>query len=162
MSGIQPPSPYQAKRVALCHLPMVVRHLGHGHHRSLRTRKRADQVPPSWNRLLYKMDRGWATRIHLDQECSKCRVEKHCVWIRRSEHNNNWQWSTIHWPRSPVFLRRPRHQVNHDLGRAPTNQWAGRGHKQGHIERAEETPGQGKRLMDRGADRNTLGVQVHP
>jgi len=34
-------------------------------------RKRADQVPPSWSRLLYKMDRGRATRIHIGEERSK-------------------------------------------------------------------------------------------
>jgi len=44
--GVRPPPPHKAGIAAQHHLPMVVRHLGDGHHRSLLPEKRADQITP--------------------------------------------------------------------------------------------------------------------
>jgi len=110
---------------------MIVHHLGDGHHRPLRARKRIDQVPSSWSRLFYEVDQGRATRVNLDQKRSEFRMAKHRVLVQRAAHDHNWQLSAIHWLRTTVLLWRPRHQVNHRLGWAPPNQRASQGHKQG-------------------------------
>jgi len=52
------------------------------HYRPPQPRQRASKIYPGRDLLLYQVDRGRAPRLHLDQECSKLHMEKHCVSIQ--------------------------------------------------------------------------------
>ena len=39
--------------------------------------------------------------------------------VRHATHNNNWQWSTVHRSKAPIFLCWPWYQVHNSFGRAP-------------------------------------------
>jgi len=88
------------------------------------------------------------------------------VWrsivVRCATHNNNWQWLIVHRPRAPIFLWWPRYQVHNNLGRTPTDQRAGRGCQQNHLERNEEAARQSKRSMDRRTVKSPMGISLHP